>query len=253
MNKVAVLTGASSGIGYAVAERLARENYTLVLGSRHPEEAAARLRLEHNVEVIPVAGDLAEPETTHALIESAQKAGGLDALLLNHGGPPVQSFMDITEKSWEVYFRLMVQGPLRLLRAAVPLFLDRGEGRVVAITSYQVKAPLPGMILSSSLRAALLNALKTIAQEMGPKGILVNAVAPGYIETERLISWNNEIALREGSSVEELASRATSRVALRRYGQSREIAEMITFLLSPHNSYVTGQQIFVDGGLVPTF
>src|SRR5712691_3729009 len=91
--QVAVLTGASSGIGYAVAQRMAQEGYSLVLGSRHPEQAAEWLKAEYKIDVVPVAGDLGEPETAHALIEVAQRLGRVDALFLKHGGPPVEAFV----------------------------------------------------------------------------------------------------------------------------------------------------------------
>jgi 3-oxoacyl-[acyl-carrier protein] reductase len=246
----AILTGASSGIGYAVAVALASEGYNLVLNSRHPEESAEQLNKEYGVEVVSVAGDISKPETTRSLIEAAQRMGGTDALLLNHGGPPVKSFMDVTDDEWGAYFRLMVQGPLRLLREVVPLFRARGGGRVAAITSFTVKSPYPGIVLSNSLRAALLNALKTAAQELGREGILINAVAPGYIATKRLLEWNESLAEQKGMDAEKVAAQTTLGIPLGDFGKPEDVAAMVTFLLSPKNGYVTGQQILVDGGLI---
>lgn len=247
---VAVLCGASSGLGYAVARVMARDGYQLVIGSRTPEAAAERLRQETGGAVIAVAGDLAEPGAADALLAAAERCGGLDALLLNHGGPPVKTFVETSDDEWESAFRLMVQGPIRLLRKAVPLFRRRGGGRVVAVTSFSARAPLAGNVLSNSLRAALANALKTAAQELGPEGILLNSIAPGYVRTARVVSFQEAHAAREGISVAEMDARTIAHIPLRRYGTPEEVAEFIGFLLSRRNGYVTGQHLLIDGGLV---
>ena len=248
--KVAILTGSSSGIGFAVAKKIASKGYNIVLGSRHPEAAVRALREQYSVEVVPVAGDIAHKSTTASLLSAATELGGVDALLLNHGGPPVKAFMEVSEDEWSKYFDVMVQGPLRLLREAIPLFESGGGGRVVAISSFTVKMPYPRIILSNSLRAALVNALKTIAQELGDKQILVNSVGPGYIATDRLIEWNKSHAESEGLSIEEINARATANIPLKRHGTPEEVAELIYFLLSVQNGYLTGQNILVDGGLI---
>ncbi len=248
--RIALLTGASKGIGFAVAEKMAGRGYRIVLSSRHPEEAAEMLRQKHDATVLAVAGDLAEVDTARRLIEAAEELGGLDALFLNHGGPPVKSLEEIEEEEWDGYFRLMVKGPLRLLRYALPLFRRRGGGRVVGITSFTVKEPYPGFMLSNSLRAALNNALKTAALDYGPEGILINTVAPGFILTERVEAWSRSVAERRGTSPEAIMEEVTRSIPLRRYGEPAEIAEMIAFLLSEQNGYVNGQQILVDGGLI---
>lgn len=246
--KVAILTGASSGIGFAVAKQLAEEGYKLIVGSRRPEESVEKLKAL-GATVVGVSGDLAEEQTTRLLIEEAERFGRLDALLLNHGGPPIKPLMEVSDEEWERYFRLMVTGPLRLLRQAVPLLQKSGGGRVVAVTSFTVKSPYPGIVLSNSLRAALVNALKTAALELGRDGILINMVAPGYILTERIREWNASYASQEGENPEEIARRTTEKIPLGRYGKPEEIAETIAFLLT-QNSYVSGQQLLVDGGLV---
>jgi 3-oxoacyl-[acyl-carrier protein] reductase len=251
VRRVAILTGASSGIGFAVAERMKAEGWTLVIGSRRPEAAVERIRAASGAgEVVAVPGDLADPQTTDALIAAAMQLGPLHALFLNHGGPAVRLFEQFSDEDWAAAFRLVVLGPLRLMRAAVPLFLESGSGRVVAISSFVVKTPMAGTALSSGLRAVLVNAIKTAAQEYGPRGILINAVAPGYIATERLLAWTRAQGTLAGTTDEESATAAVAAVPLQRFGQPAEVAEPVAFLLSQRNSYITGQHILIDGGLV---
>lgn len=247
---VAIVTGGSSGIGFATAQRLAAEGQALVLNSRAPADAARRLAAAHGVPVIPVPGDIADPATAAALAEAAAGLGPVTALLLNHGGPPVKPILEIDDDLWAEQFARMVQGPLRVLRATVPLFRAAGQGRVVAISSFTVKQPWGGVGLSNSLRAALVAALKTAALELGPENILINAVGPGYIATERLQSWNASFAQREGTTPEAVAERAVAQIPLRRYGTPEEVGELIAFLLSRRNGYVSGQQILCDGAFV---
>lgn len=247
---VAILTGASSGIGFAAARCLAAEGYALVVNSRTPEDAARRLAEEFGVETRAVPGDIADPATAPALARAAAEMGRVTALLLNHGGPPVTPILDIGDDLWAEQFARMVQGPLRVLRAAVPLFRAAGEGRVAAISSFTVKQPWAGVGLSNSLRAALVSALKTAALELGPENILINAVGPGYIATERLQNWNASFAAREGTTPEAIADRAVAQIPLRRYGRPEEVGELLAFLLSRRNGYVSGQQILCDGAFV---
>jgi 3-oxoacyl-[acyl-carrier protein] reductase len=250
MTPVAVLTGASSGIGYAVAERLAQDGYRVILSSRRPEQAAQRLRSGSGAEVEAVAADLAGEAATDALLDACERAGRVDALLLNAGGPPVKPFLELSDGEWESAFRLLVLGPLRLLRALTPLLRARRAGRVVAVSSLAVKTPLRGAALSNGLRSALVHALRTAAIELAPDGVLINAVAPGYVATDRLISFNQAHADREGVALEEVERRTLAGVPLGRFGLPAEIAEVIGFLLSERNSYLTGQQVLVDGGVV---
>lgn len=250
MTKVAVVTGASSGLGLASAKALGRDGYTLVASSRDIGRTRAELEASGAPAVRVVAGDLAEPGTTDAILAAVAPFGRVDALLLNHGGPPVRRFLDIDDETWLASFRLMVLGPLRLFRSLVPLLQHANPARVVAITSFTVKAPYAGIALSNSLRAALTNALKTAALELGREGFLINTVAPGYIATARTVEFDAAYASQQRVPVEEITARTTATIPVGRYGEPTDVAELVAFLLGDRNRYITGQQFLVDGGLV---
>ena len=248
--QLGVIIGASSGMGFAVAEEMARRGYDLVLSSRDPHAAAETIRDRHGVRVEVVAGSIADPSVAGALADLSGDMGGADALLLNHGGPPVKPMMAITDEDWSHAFEMMVKGPLRVMRALVPQMQANGGGRVLAVSSFTVKAPYAGIGLSNSLRAALVNALKTAALELGPEGIMLNALAPGYVETDRIREWNDSYARQRNVGVDEIRAQTLAAIPLRRYGTPEGYARMAAFLLSEDNDYISGQQILYDGALV---
>lgn len=248
--KVAVVTGGSTGLGLATARELAGRGYDLVLSSREPQSASERIRLDYDVRVEVVAGSIAEPGLAERLAAASEGLGGATALLLNHGGPPVKPIMALTDEDWTDAFKTMVTGPLRVMRALVPQLQATETGRVLAISSFTVKSPFAGIGLSNALRAALVNALKTAALELGSDGILVNALAPGYVETDRIREWNDSYARQENTDVADIRARTLETIPLRRYGTPEGYARLAAFLLSEDNDYVSGQQIVYDGGLV---
>lgn len=247
--KIALLTGASKGIGYATAEMMAKKGYELIINSRNTADAVKKLR-EYGAVVEGVDGSLGDAATITALIAKVEEKGQIDALLLNHGGPPVKPFMEVSNAEWETYTSIMLHGPLRLLRELTPIMQKQQKCRVVAIGSFTVKSPRAGIVLSNSLRAALVNALKTAAMELGSDGILINTVAPGYIATQRILDFNQRYADQENISKEEVDQRTIQEIPLKKFGEPEDVAALITFLLSEENQYITGQNIHVDGGLI---
>ena len=158
--------------------------------------------------------------------------------------------MDVSDSEWEAYAKIMLHGPLSLLRGLTPMMQKQNSGKVVAITSFTVKSPYQGIILSNSLRAALVNALKTAALELGSDGILINTVAPGYIATQRILDFNQRYADSENISKEEVDQRTINEIPLKKFGMPEDVASLAAYLLSEENQYITGQNIHVDGGLI---
>lgn len=236
--RTAIVCGASSGIGLAVAEALTREGANVSMFGRRRdllEREAERLG------ALPVRGDLTNPKHLDALVAQTLDAfGGLDILILNGGGPPVASAVTMTVEQVETAFELLLAPHLRLVALALPHLRASAGGRIVAIEGTAVKEPVPNLALSNTVRAGVVGWLRTLARELGPDGVTVNTVAPGRIDTERLRSL-----APNGYTDTELEP-----VSLRRIGAPAEIADVVCFLASERASYVTGTVVPVDGGLL---
>jgi 3-oxoacyl-[acyl-carrier protein] reductase len=247
--RTAVVPGASSGLGLAVARSLAAEGANVVLGGRRGElvrDEAAKLPSAVGVEV-----DLTDPAATDALIGAAQDHfGPVDVLVLNGGGPPPGTAVDFTPEQLADAVALLVQPHQRLVRAVLPGMRERGFGRIVAIGSSGVQAPIDRLVASNAARAALAGYLKTLANEVAADGVTVNMVLPGRIATDRTTSIDNATAERTGTTPEEARAKAEAGIPAGRYGTPDEFAAVVTFLAGTGASYVTGEQIRCDGGLV---
>jgi 3-oxoacyl-[acyl-carrier protein] reductase len=247
--RTAVVPGASSGLGLAVARSLAAEGANVVLGGRRGElvrDEAAKLPSAVGVEV-----DLTDPAATDALVGAAQDHfGPVDVLVLNGGGPPPGTALDFTPEQLADAVALLVQPHQRLVRAVLPGMRERGFGRIVAIGSSGVQAPIDRLVASNAARAALAGYLKTLANEVAADGVTVNMVLPGRIATDRTTSIDNATAERTGTTPEEARAKAEASIPAGRYGTPEEFAAVVTFLAGAGASYVTGEQIRCDGGLV---
>lgn len=247
--RTAVVPGASSGLGLAVARALAAEGANVVLGGRRGElvrEEASKLPSAVGVEV-----DLTDPGATDALISAAQDHyGPVDVLVLNGGGPPPGVAVDFTPEQLTDAVALLVQPHQRLVRAVLPGMRERGFGRIVAIGSSGVQAPLERLVASNAARAALAGYLKTLATEVAADGVTVNMVLPGRIATDRTTAIDKATAERTGTTPEASRARSEATIPAGRYGTPDEFAAVVTFLASGAASYVTGEQIRCDGGLV---
>ncbi len=251
--KVAAVCGSSRGIGRAVAESLATEGAAISLCARDRdalEATADRVCQRYDVDVFSSVINLTTADGPQRFIEeTVDRAGGLDILVANTGGPPVGTFVDLGDDAWVEAHEQLLLSTVRLIRAALPSMRQRGGGRVIIITSLSVKQPIPGLMLSTAYRAGVTGLAKTLAGELAPDGILVNTVCPGRISTERLADLDRLEATRRDVPLQQVRSEQQSRIPLGRYGQPNEIAALVTFLASSRGSYITGNTIQCDGGL----
>jgi 3-oxoacyl-[acyl-carrier protein] reductase len=245
-NRVALVMGASKGIGRATAESLAHEGARVAAVSRSPdriEQTAAELSSGTGADVRPFTADTDAPEALTGLVQSVREAlGPVEILVINTGGPPPGDPLSFGREQWESAYRSLVLAPMALIEAVVPDMRARGWGRIVNVTSTATKEPIPGLMLSNSHRPAAVGAFKTLSRELGKDGILLNSVAPGRIATERIASM-------AGTPLEELRSLPQPDVPVGRLGEPREMGDVIAFLCSERASYVTGVSLMVDGGL----
>lgn len=251
--KVALVAAASQGMGRAIALGLAREGCQVAICARNAtplKEAARTIHEETGAEVLPVTADVSKLADATAFVDKARAAfGGVDLLLVNAGGLPTGRFETLTEEQWARAYDLTLMSAVRLIRAAVPAMRARGGGSIVVITSISVKQPLDNLLLSNSMRSAVVGLVKTLARELAPDHIRVNAIAPGLIATDRLIEIHKARAEREGRSVEDIGKEEARSIPFGRFGRPEEIADFVTYLLSDRASYMTGNIIQVDGGM----
>jgi 3-oxoacyl-[acyl-carrier protein] reductase len=251
--RVALVTGGSSGLGFAAARALGRRGAKVVLASRSGEKLdKARAGLAAaGVEAFAVAADIRDPESLARLVdEAARQAGPVDILVANGGGPPPKPAADLTEEDWAAAIPLVFLFVPRLCRLVLPGMRERRWGRIVAINSVSTRQPIPNLSLSNALRPAVLGYLKTLSQEVAPDGVTVNSVLPGYTRTDRQDELADAAAARTGKSPEEIVAGWTANTPMGRMAEPDEIGEVIGFLCTPAASYVTGQAVAVDGGYV---
>jgi 3-oxoacyl-[acyl-carrier protein] reductase len=247
-DRVYIVTGASRGLGAACARVLVEEGAKAVLCSRDEtalRDAASAMHAEDRVMALP--GDLAEPDVAERLVAAAvARFGRLDGALVSVGGPPAGAAMDVDDDAWRTAFEKVFLGALRVMRAVVRGLGDEG-GSVALVLSSSVKQPIAGLAVSNGLRPGLAMTAKTLADELGPRGIRVNAVLPGRIDTDRVREL--DAATGDADHAREVAQTS---IPLRRYGQPEEFARAAVFLLSPAAGYITGTTLAVDGGALRT-
>jgi 3-oxoacyl-[acyl-carrier protein] reductase len=250
--KIAMVAGASRGLGYAVARALAAEGARVSMLSRELQAiraAAERIRAETGGETLGIAGDVAAPEAISGWHEATrERFGGVDLLFTNSGGPPPGPILDFSDDDWRRAFDLLVLSVLRAVRTVVPSMV-RG-GSILLSTSSSVRQPIPNLGLSNILRLSVAGLAKNLALELAPQHIRVNQIVPGRIDTDRVRELDQAAAARVGIPVAEQQSRSIAAIPLGRYGEADEFGRAAAFLLSDAASYITGATLQVDGGLI---
>lgn len=252
--KIAMVGGASKGLGYAVAQALAAEGAKVSIASRDREavdRAAAGIRRDTGAEVLATAADLSAAGAIETWFRATVDAfGGVDLLYANTGGPPAGSALSFDDAAWHSNFDLLVLSVIRTARLVVPSMQARGGGSILVGTSSSVKEPIGNLALSNVLRASVSSLAKTLAIELAPQKIRVNNLIPGRIETDRLKYLDEVNAKKAGVSTAEHRAKAAASVPLGRYGAPDEFGRAAAFLLSDAAAYITGASLQVDGGLI---
>jgi len=251
---VALVTAASQGLGKAIATELAREGVDLAICARHVdtlEEAANEIRGVTGARVVAVAADVSTLEGVEAAIKATtDNFGRLDILVNNAGGPPAGDFTKHDDDAWEHAFEQNLMSAVRLVRSALPYLKESGRGRIINLTSSAVKQPIDGLILSNSIRAAVVGLAKTLSKELAPFNITVNNIAPGSFDTARVRQLAEFQAKAMGAPVEQVRKGAEAQIPLGRYGRPEELAYLAVFLASDKASFITGTTIQIDGGMI---
>jgi 3-oxoacyl-[acyl-carrier protein] reductase len=251
--KRAMVLGASRGLGYATARGLALEGCNVAINSRNLQNldtAAQKLADEAGTKVVPIPGDVTDPDIPRALVaQMVDSLGGLDLLVTNAGGPPSGQFESIEDDLWDLAVELSFLSHVRTIREALPHLRKSDAASVLTITSYSVKQPVPNLVLSNRVRAATVGLTKTLALELGSEGIRFNSILPGWTETERVYELMEYRAQISGKTIESEIEEQMTNSPLGRMATPEEFANAAVFLLSPAAGYITGVMLTVDGGM----
>ena len=252
--RVALVTGASSGLGLAIARELAQEGAAVALVARRKEELhrqAADIGATTSGRAVAIVADLRERDAPVRVAAAAERAfGPVDILVANAGGPPSTVFATTREEQYAAALELNLMASIRLARACVPGMRERRWGRVIFLTSMAAKQPMAGLLLSNTARSGLLGFAKTLATEVAGDNVLVNTVLPGHFDTARATELAQVRAEREGRDLEQVLRERAAGVPLGRAGEPRELAAVVAFLASDRATFLTGTTIQVDGGQI---
>ena len=203
------------------------------------------------MKVVDVAADVSDPEDAARVVKVAlDEFGQVDILVTNSGGPPTGRFESLTPEMWDAATRLLLKSAVELTRAVLPGMKERRWGRILNVTSIAAKQPIEGLMLSNSLRAAVIGFARTLANEVAPFGVTVNNLLPGYTRTDRVQELARAASGKAGASDTDMVSKWEKEIPMGRLGEPREFAALAAFLASERASYITGSSIAVDGGWI---
>jgi 3-oxoacyl-[acyl-carrier protein] reductase len=252
--KVAMVAGASRGLGRGVAAALAAEGARVSIASRNERavcEAARALAADTGAEVFAMPADVSSADDVSRWVSATeQRFGGVDLVFTNSGGPPAGAALSFDDGAWQDALDLLLLSVIRLTRATVPVMRQRGGGAILVSTSSSVKEPIANLALSTVLRGSVSALAKTLAIELAADGIRVNQIVPGRVDTDRVRELDAINGKKNGVSSEDQKARSIATIPLARYGTIEEFGRAAAFLLSPAASYVTGATLQVDGGLI---
>ncbi|GAA4708675.1 SDR family oxidoreductase [Brevibacillus fulvus] len=252
--RTAIVLASTKGLGKATALALAAEGAKVAISGRDEAAlAAVAEQIERISGQAPLAirTDVTKAEQIEQLVkETAERFGSVDILINNAGGPKAGTFDQMSDEDWQNAFELNLLSFVRAIRAVLPYMRKQQFGRIVNFASSSFKQPLDNLILSNTFRTGIIGLAKTLSSELGPDGILINTIGPGRIATDRVASLDQLKAQQEQTTMDQVRTQIEQTIPLGRYGQPEEFARVATFLASPANSYVTGQALLVDGGMV---
>ena len=246
--KLYVVTGATSGFGGSIADLLIAEGAHVIINARGEEKLKSK-QLAHPDQVEILAGDITTDATLSSLIRMIGDRQ-LHGVVVNAGGPPAMSFVNTQLSDWDSAYERILRWKIKITQEVLPLFEQHNHGRLVYIESASVKQPIENLVLSNSMRLAVVGFVKTLSQEIASKGITLNIIAPGYHATPAMERLFTHKSMLLGITPEEARTEYEEETKVGRLGDPMDLASLALWLLSPQSSFVTGQTISVDGGMI---
>ncbi len=247
-NHLFIVGGATSGFGKAIAEALIKEGANIIAVARG-EEKLKTLKAIAPAQVTILAGDISDSAIIAQLIKMVGEKQ-LHGMVINAGGPPAKTVLETTLEDWDAAYKNILRWKVEITKAFVPKMMERKYGRIVYIESYSVKQPVENLVLSSSLRVAVVGMVKTLSQEVAKSGVTLNIMGPGSHNTPAIDRIYKKKSEQTGLSFDEVKQKAIEQIPVGALGEAEDFASLALWLLSPMSRYITGETITVDGGAI---